>query len=129
MTPRVNRATQVEHAGNGYRGKSPAQVPESPLELLRASSSSVLRGSCRRVGLSISARAENRSDDPGCIHTLLSRISLFFVFAIDLGQLTTTLLTINKYWTPLVFHSRHPRCRLSALSFYCRVRDGVGQHG
>ena len=53
----------------------------------------------------------------------------FFVFAIDLGQLTTTLLTINKYWTPLVFHSRHPRRWLSALSFYCRVRDGVGQHG
>jgi hypothetical protein len=32
----------------------------------------------------------------------------FFGFAIDLGQLTTTLLTINKHWAPVVFHGRTP---------------------
>src|SRR5438445_2030486 len=46
----------------------------------RASSSSVLYFFAGHVGgrLSISARAENRSDDGGCIDRSLSRISLFF---------------------------------------------------
>jgi hypothetical protein len=37
-----------------------------------------LRRLCWRISLSILARVENRSDDPSCIHRLLSRTSLFF---------------------------------------------------
>jgi hypothetical protein len=73
--------------------------------------------------LSISARAENRRDDRGCIHRSLSRISLFFWLRDHLGQLATALLTINKHWAPLVFHGRTPF--VSVVSYLILFSRGV----
>jgi hypothetical protein len=58
-----------------------------------------------KVCFEVLARAENRSDDPGCIHRLLS-CSLFFGLRDRLRLAPTALFTINDRWAPHWFHGR-----------------------
>ena len=98
----------------------------------RASSSSVSlcpRGSFRKVWLSISARVENRCDDPSCIRRLLSR-SLFFWLRDRLRSARDrTLYHQQTLGTSLVAWSYPHRvsCQLSDLIVACGM--GVGQQG
>jgi hypothetical protein len=59
-------------------------------------------------------REENRSDDPGCIHKLLSRISLFFWLRARLRSVRDRT-TVNKHWHLLGCMVVPPSCQLSAI--------------
>ena len=138
-TPIRGKPSNMEQtcARNGLIGEGDPSVNQPTCRRVRrsycrASSSSVSlcpRGSFRKVWLSISARVENRCDDPSCIRRLLSR-SLFFWLRDRLRSARDrTLYHQQTLGTSLVAWSYPHRvsCQLSDLIVACGM--GVGQQG